>query len=187
VVAFEPTPKVFQLLQRTVRLNGMSDVCRCINIALSSSEGLATFHVSGRYGHNSLYRLGDEEEKSKMQVRTATFDSALHEAQRIDVVKIDVEGAELEVLQGMKQVLANHEDILLIVEYGVPHLRRLGISPSEWFGRFFVHGFALFALDEQAGTWREVAEEKAIQLPSTNVAFVRPETRYWSILKKHEV
>jgi FkbM family methyltransferase len=186
VIAFEPTPKLFQLLQRAVHLNGIDDVCRCINIALSSSEGLATFHLSGRYGHNSLYRLGNEEEKSKMQVRTASFDSVLHEAQRIDVVKIDVEGAELDVLEGMRQILAKHEDILLIVEYGIPHLQRLEISPSKWFDRFFAHGFALFALDEQAGTWRHVAEEEASQLPSTNVAFVRPETRYWTVLKKHE-
>jgi FkbM family methyltransferase len=186
VIAFEPTPKLFQRLQKTAHLNGIDDVCRCINIALSSSEGLATFHVSGQHGHNSLYPMSDEEEKSKMHVRTASFDSVLHEAQRIDVVKIDVEGAELDVLQGMKQVLANHQDILLIVEYGVPHLQRLGISPSEWFGRFFAHGFALFALDEQAGTWREVAEEEAIQLRSTNVAFVRPESRHWTVLKKHE-
>jgi hypothetical protein len=164
VIAFEPTPKVFQLLQRTVHL------------------GLATFHVSAVSEHNSLYPLGDEKEESELQIKTARLDSVLLEAQRIDVVKIDVEGAELDVLEGMKHILASHRDIILIVEYGVSHLKRLGINPADWFRRFFAHGFVLFAFDEQADAWREVAEQKASQLPSVNVVFVRPGTSQWSIL-----
>jgi FkbM family methyltransferase len=182
VIAFEPTPKVFQLLQRTVHLNGLGAICRCMNLALSSSDGLATFHVSPVSEHNSLYPLGDDKEESELQIKTARLDSVLLEAQRIDVVKIDVEGAELDVLEGMKHILASHRDIILIVEYGVSHLKRLGINPADWFRRFFAHGFVLFAFDEQADAWREVAEQKASQLPSVNVVFVRPGTSQWSIL-----
>jgi hypothetical protein len=165
----------------------MGDVCRCFNIALSSSEGVAKLHVSNIYGHSSLYRLPDEQEQSELEVRTASLDTMLRDAKRVDVVKIDVEGAELDVLEGMKHILADHPDIMLIVEYGVPHLRRVGISPSEWFSRFFAHGFAVFALDEQAGTWHQVREEDTSQLHSTNVVFVRPESSRWTILKTHEI
>ncbi len=138
VFAFEPTPKVFQLLQRSVYLNGLGDICRCTNLALSTSEGVATLHLSDVCGHNSLYQLAEKEEKSQLTVKTASFDAVLQEAPRIDVVKLDVEGAELDVLDGMKHLLAKHWNILLIVEYGVPHLERLGIGPAEWFGRFFL-------------------------------------------------
>ena len=75
---------------------------------------------------------------------------------------------------------------MLIVEYGVPHLQRIGISPVEWFGRFFAHGLTLFAFEEQTGAWRQIAEEHAVKLPSTTVAFVRPGTNQWTILKQHE-
>ncbi|MBV9673635.1 MAG: FkbM family methyltransferase [Verrucomicrobia bacterium] len=187
VIAFEPTPTVFRLLQRSVNLNGIGAICRCLNLALSVSEGMAVFHVSAVCGENSLYRLGDEKEKSELQVRTASLDSVLQEAQRIDVVKIDVEGAELDVLEGMKHILAKHRDILLIVEYGVVHLKRLGTKPVDWFSRFFAHGLTLFAFDKQADTWREIAEEKASELPSGNVVFVRLGTSQWSILKQHEL
>jgi FkbM family methyltransferase len=186
VFAFEPTPKVFQLLQRSEYLNGLGDICRCTNLALSTSEGVATLHVSDVCGHNSLYQLADEEEKSQLPVKTASFDAMFQEAPQIDVVKLDVEGAELDVLDGMKHLLAKHWNILLIVEYGVPHLERLGIGPAEWFGRFFAHGFALFAFNEQAGAWRQVAEEQTTELVSTNVVFVRPETSLWRVLKQHE-
>jgi FkbM family methyltransferase len=186
VIAFEPTPRVFGLLQRTVRLNGIDEFCKCMDIALSSSEGLAMFHMSHCYGHNSLYRLPAGNEKCELEVKTATLDSLLPDIQRLDVVKIDVEGAELDVLEGMKHLLANHRDIVLIVEFGLPHLQRTGITPAEWFGRFFDFGFALFALDEQTATWHSVAETEASHLGSTNVAFVRPESTHWAVIKKHE-
>ena len=57
VVAFEPTPKVFEFLERSIHLNGLDKVCRCINIAVASSEGTATFHMSRHSGDNSLYGL----------------------------------------------------------------------------------------------------------------------------------
>jgi FkbM family methyltransferase len=187
VIAFEPTPEVFELLQRSVRLNGLESICRCMNLALSFSEGLAAFHVSTLCGHNSLYPLGDTQEESELQVKTARLDDLLRETRRIDVVKLDVEGAELDVLEGMKAILANHRDILLIVEYGVPHLERLGIKPADWFRHFFAHGFALFAFDGRTGTWHQVAEQEASELPSANVVFVRPETSQWRTLKEHEL
>jgi FkbM family methyltransferase len=172
VIALEATPKLFRLLQRSVRINGMEDICECINIALSSADGIATLEESRRPG--------------QFQVKTARLDNVLQGTWRVDVVKIDAEGAELDVLKGMNHVLAKHREIVLIVEYRVPHLQRMDISPAEWFGQFFTHGFALFAFDEQTGTWRPIAEEHAGKLSSTNVAFVRPDTNQWTILKQLE-
>jgi len=102
------------------------------------------------------------------------------------VVKIGVQGAELDVLDGMKQVLADHQDILLIVDYAVARLDRLGIKPSQWFAPFFVHGFDVFSNEEQASRWLRVPEDQVSHLPSTNLVFVRPETNLWTLLTQHE-
>ena len=186
VIAFEPTPKLFQLLQRSIHINGLEKWCRCINIAATSTEGKATLHMSLDSRYNSLYSLAGVEEKAIVEVRTATLDNMLQGIKRIHVVKIAAQGAELEVLEGMKQVLADNHDILLIVDYWVPHLHRMGIKPSDWFGRFFAYGFGAFAMDEQADRWLHIPEETASQLPSTNVVFVRPESSLWTTLKQHE-
>jgi len=87
----------------------------------------------------------------------------------------------------MNHILAKHREIVLIVEYRVPHLQRMGISPTEWFGRFFTRDSALFAFDDQTGARRPTAEEHARKLPSTNVAFDRLDTNSWTILKQHEL
>jgi len=186
VIAFEPTPNVFQLLQRSIHLNGLENCCRCINIAATSAEGKAILHMSLDSQYNSLYSLADVEEEAIVEVRTATLDNMLQGIKQIHVVKIAAQGAELEVLEGMQRVLTENRDILLIVDYRVPQLHRLAIKPSDWFGRFFVHGFGVFSMDEQADRWLHIPEASANQLPSTNVVFVRPETSLWTILKQHE-
>jgi FkbM family methyltransferase len=186
VVAFEPTPKVFEFLKRSIHLNGLEKVCRCINIAVASKEGVATFHMSRHSGHNSLCGLVAGEEETVIEVRTASLDKLLHGMERIDVVKIGAQGAELDVLDGMKQVLADHRDILLIVDYAVARLDRLGIKASEWFAPFFVHGFDVFSNEEQASRWLRVPEDRVSHLPSTNLVFVRPETNLWTLLTQHE-
>jgi hypothetical protein len=143
-------------------------------------------HVVANSRQNSLYPLVTEEEKATLQVSTTTLDKALPGSKRIEVVKIDVEGSELEVLEGMKQVLAENLDIVLIVKFALPQLERTAITPTEWFARFFDLGFAILALDEKAATWHQVTEREASHLASTNVAFVRPETEHWAAMKKHE-
>ncbi len=187
VVALEPTPNLFRLLQKTVRINDRENICNCINIAVSSADGVATLEGAKYCGYSPLDQPVNEEAKAEFQVRTARLDDVLQGARRVDVVKIDAGGAELAVLEGMNQVLASHPEIMLIVEYRVPQLQRIGISPVEWFGRFFAHGLALFAFDEQTSTWRQIAEEHAAKLPSTMVAFVRPDTNQWTILRQHEL
>jgi FkbM family methyltransferase len=187
VIALEPTPNLFRLLQKSIRINDMENICNCINIALSSADGVATLEGSRDRGNNSVNQPVNEEAKPAFQVKTTRLDNVLQGFRRVDVVKIDAGGAELAVLDGMNNVLANHRDIVLIVKYGIPQLRRIGISPAEWFGRFFAHGLALFAFDEQAGAWPQIAEEHAGKVPSTTVAFVRPGTNQWTILKQHEL
>jgi FkbM family methyltransferase len=184
VIAFEPTPTLFNLLQKSIRLNGLENVCSCTNMAISSHEGVGTLHLSDIYGHSSLYPLVHE--KDTLPVKVSTLDNLLRDSARIDVVKIDVEGAELEVLAGMQQIIANHPEILLIVEYGVPHLERARVSSSKWFDSFFDHGLDLFILDAKESGWRCVAKQDAAQLPSANLVFVRPNTVLWTLLKQYE-
>ena len=187
VIALEPTPKNFRLLQKAIRVNDTEDICNLFNVAASSAEGVATFEESKCRGYDPLNEPVNEEAKAKIQVRTARLDDVLQGARRVDVVKIDAGGAELAVLEGMRQVLAGHREIVLIVEYRLQQLQRIGITPIEWFDRFFGHGFALFAFDEQTAAWRQLAQDRAVKLASTMVAFVRPGTSQWTILQQHEL
>jgi FkbM family methyltransferase len=101
VVAVEPSPRNRKALVENVRLNDLENVKVIEKAAWRASGERLTLHVRDPYnrGANSLLGEGSIE----CEVETLTVDDLVRELalERIDCVKIDVEGAELDVLQGM--------------------------------------------------------------------------------------
>lgn len=94
-------------------------------------------------------------------------------AKRLDVVKIDVEGAELDVLAGMKGVIAKNPDLAILAEFGPEHLARVGQTPTQWFKAFGDAGFTPYMIDETHGDCVKTSAKAAAKVVSANIAFVR--------------
>src|SRR5439155_11187672 len=116
VYAFEPNPAVFRQLAAHVRRNGFGDRVRLADVALSNAIGEAALFVSQCEGNSGLSSLEAAEEHVRagllspdrtVSVSTETFDSWYQRVQPgpIAVVKIDVEGAEARVFDGMTATL----------------------------------------------------------------------------------
>jgi FkbM family methyltransferase len=116
VFAFEPNPPVFQQLVTHVRMNRFEDRVRLADVALSDAEGEATLFASQcrtNSGLSSLRATAERVESGALsaahtvRVRTETFDRWYARARpgSISVMKIDVEGAEEQVVRGMDTTL----------------------------------------------------------------------------------
>jgi FkbM family methyltransferase len=116
VYAFEPNPPVFRQLADHVRLNGFDDRVRLAAIALADTNGEATFFVSRSAINSGLSSLNVTEQRVRagvlspqhsVQVTAETFDRWYGRTKpgSIAVVKIDVEGAENRVFDGMTVAL----------------------------------------------------------------------------------
>jgi FkbM family methyltransferase len=115
VYAFEPTPSVFRQLQRNVTLNGCNNVT-CVSTALSDHIGTMRFYTyPGSADQNSLWPLHPTMARS-FEVPVTTIDAVVSEQalERIDVIKIDVEGNELAVLLGAGATLKELRPTLII-------------------------------------------------------------------------
>jgi FkbM family methyltransferase len=176
VHAFEPETGPRAQLAKTLKLNGLSWV-EMHDCALGVRTEPRPFHVSPIIGHSSLYPLPPAEAAAGRDetVLMRALDDVLGPGAALDVVKIDVEGAELDVLAGMAGLLEANADIALVAEFGPSHLHRVGIAPDTWFAAFAAHGFEVWAIDEAAGVCRRVAPEDLMEVSSVNLAFVRPE------------
>ena len=121
VYGFEPHPLLYDLLCRNVYVNGLRDVVTCFKLALSDKNTHATLqypvgHLGGGHvgaGDASGHTLVDAELKRLDDVLGADF--------RCDLVKIDVEGHEINVLDGMKNIVVNSPQIKILFEKLMPN------------------------------------------------------------------
>jgi FkbM family methyltransferase len=171
VIAFEPEAVPRSNLEKMKHLNGLSWV-EVRDQAVGERAGRLTFHVSDIIGHSSLYALPDAEEARTVEVEVVRLDDVAP-AKRLDVVKIDVEGAELDVLAGMKSVIAKNPDLAIVAEFGPEHLKRVGQTPAQWFKAFGDAGFTPYLIDETRGDCVKTNAKAAAKVVSANIAFVR--------------
>jgi FkbM family methyltransferase len=104
VIAFEPSPKAFLCLSKTASYNNIKN-CKIINKALGSQTGSISF-VESEFLAGS-YVAADAAEQSNAQVELTTLDAVAEELKldRLDLLKIDVEGFELDVLLGATKTI----------------------------------------------------------------------------------
>ena len=100
-VAFEPHSAHFPLLQANVAANALGELCSLQNVAVGARPGRARL-VDSKTANSGMARIEDAADGS---VPVVTLDSALADVAVLDVIKIDVEGSELAVLEGSQTIL----------------------------------------------------------------------------------
>src|SRR5262249_17938104 len=128
VLSFEPEPRNRYWLERSIDLNGYKNI-DLFPVALSDGEGEASLYLGEIAGYHTLIPGHPERQAGTIPVRTRTLDACLQEAgrTRVDMMKIDVEGAELQVLRGARGTLENNPEMILFLEIHPD----VGVDPAE--------------------------------------------------------
>ena len=133
--SFEPYKESFNLLNDNLKYNDITNVST-YNLALSNIKGKSFLHVpkkgSGRGGMNSLgSNIGRINPNlcDKVEINSDTIDNIFNNI-KVDIIKIDVEGWELNVLLGGETIIKKYKPILLI-EYYNKNMQTCGIIPQQ--------------------------------------------------------
>jgi FkbM family methyltransferase len=149
VIAFEPHPVLGRVLRRNVGRAGCQNVT-VLPVALDRAPGLGTLvlHPPDNFGGSSLRPDGASAHHARATVEVTTLDEALDRLGRppVDLVKIDVEGAELGVIDGARGTLAANPGVVLIVEFRRANPLRFGHTVEDLEARLRELGFQLFTL-----------------------------------------
>ena len=115
VVAFEPVPYLADTIRKTARIN-RHDWVKVLSLAVSSSEGRSVFSVErGNSGGSRLGRKdGDFYQIEVETIRLDAFISRHPEIDRLDVLKIDVEGFEDKVVVGAVETLRRFRPAIIV-------------------------------------------------------------------------
>lgn len=135
IVAIEPNPASFQILSQNVCINdAMANV---FNVGISDTDGTLPFYISKHSNISSITPRADYEKK--IDVPVMKLDTLLNreKIEAVDLIRMDIEGHEINALRGMAETLAKHHPWLCL-EYHTPI-----ISPED--REFFIS--TLEALD----------------------------------------
>lgn len=130
VHAFEANPQMVARLQHNMQLSNVDNVV-VHNLAVSDRIGEVEFSFasSDHTGLSSMRDLG-QEASHRRAVSAITIDSIGDNFPTIDLVKIDVEGAEHQVLCGMKEMIAKNNPVITL-ELTDPFLRQMDTSAES--------------------------------------------------------
>ena len=174
VYSYEPTPKVYKILKDNIGINGFEPTGRAhtYNVAVSDVDGEVEFNIFDTSGHNSMFSEG--ESYDVIHVKTVCLDNHLSDLKRVHIVKIDVEGAEALVLQGMKNIIAMNPDIKIIMEFAPSNLKRAGTEPEGLISMIRAMGLGIAVIDEDSRQIRtHVTDEELCKVYSVNVLLQR--------------
>ena len=150
VHCFEPIRRVFGRLLVNLSVNRQHGRVQAYNLALGDEDGEATMHIfSGRLTNlltgASLVEKGHRAVVGGEPIETMRFDTFVEkqEVAGVDLVKIDVEQAEKNVLNGMEKTLREHRPNLIVEVLSEENLRDISgiLSP---------HGYNFAVMDDQA-------------------------------------
>ncbi|WP_297887589.1 FkbM family methyltransferase [Sulfurihydrogenibium sp.] len=119
VFSFEPSKKNYRILKKNIKINKLDDYVIPFNFAVGNEFRLLNFPLSQTSsGHNSLVRK-DIPIITYEQVQQVKLDDFLNEKKvnKVNFIKIDIEGYELEALKGLEKTIKNSENLKMLIEY----------------------------------------------------------------------
>lgn len=167
VFAFEPEITNFGILKKNIKLNNYTNIF-AEHKAVGEKDGIATLY---RSNHPGMHKIDSKPQhsKDKLNVDIISLDNFFnknHIQPKIDFIKIDVEGFELSVLKGMKNILKNNKNIKILLELSHNKLHEEDLEYNSKYEELldFLESFNFkkFCIDEENNKLIQVSDKKKI-------------------------
>jgi len=149
VFAFEPDPSNFKILEKNVKVNNYQNII-LEQKAVGDKHGRTTLYQSDHPGMHRIFPQ-TKQAKGQVQVELTSLDKYFIDSNLVDkinFIKIDVEGLEFSVLKGMKNILKNNKKIKMIFEFMPKNIMEACFAPIELLNYLTSYDLKLFCIDE---------------------------------------
>ena len=168
VYAFEPDGTTYAMLEELIRTKKLAKNVEPLNMAVGSEKGILEFWHNK--DHSADHRVAtaefrkvrpDSNEVTRVPVTTVDDFVAERKLERISFAKIDVQGYETAVCEGMSRTLEKFPGMRVCLEFMPEAIAELGFEPSALLKFFSVRGYRFYALTREA--LQSVSDEASIR------------------------
>lgn len=133
IVAFEPNPKSFELLE--ANLGNLAQSAKCFNTAVSNFDGYANFHADPDRLNDHEGYIDNSGKGDTLVTSLDSWQSQQNESllEKTIALKIDVEGQEIPVLLGAKEIIKQADKVVILIEIHPEVLARSNQSADDLF------------------------------------------------------
>ncbi len=170
VIAFEPGQSSFMILKENVRINNYTDRVVTVNKAVSSEDNreINLYLNNNNPGMNRIFKSEKYGKRTDSieKIGTISLDSYFNgnASEKIDFVKLDIEGSEYGAIKGMEQTLKNNKNIKIITEFHPVSIREFGVEPTEFLELLDSFGFNIWSLDKITKNKKKIIINDTIQI-----------------------
>ncbi|PSF36238.1 hypothetical protein C7H19_13605 [Aphanothece hegewaldii CCALA 016] len=147
VYAFEPEPNLFLLLKKNVEVNQYQNIT-LINKAVSHQNTSLKLYISeDNIGDHRIYDA--EDGRQYIEIDSLKLDDYFADFEpEIRLIKMDIQGAEYEALQGMINLINKNKKVEIVTEFSPYHLKFAGVEPIIYLELIEKLGFTIYILQE---------------------------------------
>jgi len=177
VYAFEPNPRTFEVLTKNVHVNGFQSIVRLHSTAALDEQKKMPLHRMEKFvGTSSLFEpVGQPEPDCDPALRplvdTVRLDDVIQEP--VDLMKMDAEGSEPLIFQGMRGILGRSPNLTIFLEFYVPMIRQT-MAPSRFLDEIRDLGFSIQWFTPW-GALEPFDQKLALQYPRFDLLLERPQ------------
>lgn len=170
VIAIEPNPHCLDLLHHSLAINWSLCNVNVHAVAAAAAEGEGWLAgPPDREANGHLAYDYDKEGEHRLPISLKPLDALVPEGLAVDILKIDVEGFELGVLQGAQRVISQSPHIKIIMEWSPEQMQDAGVSPLVMAYRLKSLGLIVRSLP-RSDTLEHLREEDAPQISFEDLA-----------------
>ena len=165
VFSFEPELENYKLLSKNVKENNLQNII-LENKAVGNKNGSTEMYLASKENNiysQSMHRIFSSKIVSQNStpitikiIKLDDFFEKLDLIKKIDLIKIDVEGAEFDVLKGMDKILDSNKDLKIIMEFSLENLQDFGSKPDEVLDFLLKKNFKLWKINENEKKVEEI-------------------------------
>ena len=148
VFSFEPESDNFKLLQKNLIANQIKNAKVYQKAVSNQNESTILFLSEENKGDHKIIDL-KEEDLEKIIIESVTLDSSEASKFPIDLIKMDIQGAEMLALNGMTKILKENPKITILTEFWPYGIEKSGYPPKEFFNKLENLGFEIMQIKDE--------------------------------------